>query len=231
MMKGFGGFPPRGKLIKLPGLFFSELLPQIDDLAEMKVTLYCFWRLGHKDGPAAYVWEQEISADGVFMGGLGASESEQLDALRSGLERAAARGTLIRAEALLKGKAEALYFINTDRGRAMAQGLAEGKWQPDDKPNVLIDLRVERPTIFSLYEQNIGPLTPMISENLRDFETTYPAGWLEEAIGIAVARNKRSLAYIEGILKRWQTEGRAGDDQPRDGSRFLSGKYRDEINY
>lgn len=231
-MQGFGGFPPKSKLIKLPAAFFSDLLPQIDDLAEMKVTLYCFWRLQQKDGQAAYVWEREIASDEVFMAGLGAGQSEQASALQGGLERAVARGALLKADVVRGGKTEALYFVNTERGRAMAQGIAEGKWQPDDEPNLLLDLRMERPTIFTLYEQNIGPLTPMISENLRDFEATYPAGWLEEAIGIAVARNKRSLKYIEGILKRWQTEGRAGDeDQPQNGSRFLSGKYRDEINH
>jgi DnaD/phage-associated family protein len=230
-MKGFGGFPPKGRLIKLPGMFFSDLLPQIDNLAEIKVTLYCFWRLQQKDGQAVYVWEREIATDEVFMAGLGSSASDQMTALHDGLERAAARGALIKAEVSRGQKTEVIYFINTERGRAMAQGIFDGQWTPDDEPNTLLDMRVERPTIFTLYEQNIGPLTPMISENLRDFESSYPAGWLEEAIGIAVTRNKRNLKYIEGILKRWQTEGRAEDGGPKDGSRFLSGKYRDEINY
>jgi DnaD/phage-associated family protein len=230
-MKGFGGFPPKGRLIRVPGMFFSDLLPQIDSLAEIKVTLYCFWRLQQKDGQAAYVWEREITSDEIFMAGLGATGGDQLVALQDGLERAVARGALIKAEASRNQKSETLYFINTERGRAMAQGIADGQWLPEDEPNTMLDMRVERPTIFTLYEQNIGPLTPMISENLRDFETSYPSGWLEEAIEIAVTRNKRSLKYIEGILKRWQTEGRAEDGQPKDGSRFLSGKYRDEINY
>jgi DNA replication protein len=230
-MKGFAGFPRKGKLIQLPGMFFSDLLPEIDDLAEFKVTLYCFWRVQNKDGQALYVWDREISSDEIFMQGLGATDKERIEALQGGLERAVSRGTLIRAEVTRRGASQALYFINTERGRAMAQGIAEGKWQPDDEPDTRIDLRVERPTIFTLYEQNIAPLTPLISENLRDFEATYPAGWLEEAIGIAVVRNKRNLSYIEGILKRWQTEGRSADGQPKDGRRFLSGKYRDEINY
>ena len=230
-MKGFGGFPPKGRLIKVPGMFFSDLLPQIDDLAELKVTLYCFWRLQQKDGQAAYVWEREIASDEVFMDGLGSGEAEQAATLKAGLERAVARGALLKAEVIRGQKPEALYFVNTERGRAMAQGIADGQWEPDDQPNTMLDLRVERPTIFTLYEQNIGPMTPMIGENLRDFEATYPAGWIEEAIQIAVANNKRSLRYIEAILKRWQTEGRGDTFQAKDGSRFLSGKYRDEIDH
>jgi DnaD/phage-associated family protein len=230
-MKGFGGFPAKGRLIKIPGLFFSELLPVIDDVAEMKVTLYCFWRLQRKDEQTPYVWEREIVSDKVFSAGMGSSESDRLDALRRGLERATARGTLLKAEAQRKGKSEALYFMNTERGRAMAQGIADGKWQPEDDPSVLLDLRIERPNIFTLYEQNVGPLTPIISENLQEFEAVYSAAWVEEAIRIAAMQNKRSLKYIEAILKRWQTEGRTDSSVSKDVDYFLSSKYRDEINY
>src|SRR5262245_41635439 len=97
-MKGFGGFPPKGRLIKLPGMFFSDLLPQIDDLAEIKVTLYCFWRLQQKDGQAAYVWEREIASDEIFMAGLASTPTDQLTALHDALERAVARGAILKAE-------------------------------------------------------------------------------------------------------------------------------------
>lgn len=224
-MKGFAGFPAKGRLIKIPELFFGDLLPDIDHLAELKVTLYCFWRLQQKDSKIIHIWEQELASDEGLVSGLGG-----IEALHEGLDRATARGMLLRVEANRGGKAERLYFINTERGRAMAGGVASGKWQPDDDPNLLVDLRLSRPNIFTLYEQNIGPLTPLIAEHLNEFETTYPGGWIEEAIAIAVTHNKRHLKYIEAILKRWQSEGRGGEDQ-LGGGRFLSGKYRDEIEH
>ena len=40
-MKGFPGFPDgKQRLTAVPSLFFSDLLPIIDNLAELKVTLY-----------------------------------------------------------------------------------------------------------------------------------------------------------------------------------------------
>ena len=45
-MKGFPGFPDgKLKLTQIPNLFFSDLLPIIDDLGELKVKLYAFWAL------------------------------------------------------------------------------------------------------------------------------------------------------------------------------------------
>ena len=52
-MKGFPGFPSgKLRLTQVPNLFFSDLLPSIDNLAEMKVTLYAFWALAQKEGIA-----------------------------------------------------------------------------------------------------------------------------------------------------------------------------------
>jgi DnaD/phage-associated family protein len=61
--------------------------------------------------------------------------------------------------------------------------------------------------LFTIYEQNFGPLTPMIAETLQDAEKTYPAEWIENAMSEAVANNKRNWKYVEAILKRWQVDG------------------------
>ena len=79
------------------------------------------------------------------------------------------------------------------------------------------------PNIFSLYEANIGMLTPMIADDLREAESLYPASWIEDAFREAVEQNKRSWRYVERILERWSQEGK-GNGQPR---RYLkkSGRY------
>ena len=41
-----------------------------------------------------------------------------------------------------------------------------------------VQLQAERPTVFVLYEQNIGMLTPMIADELRDAERHFPADWI-----------------------------------------------------
>ena len=87
---------------------------------------------------------------------------------------------------------------------------------------------VIKPNIFKLYEENIGPLTPLIADALRDAEESYPEEWIEEAIRIAVANNVRRWNYIDRILTRWQEEGRDGTDRrnnQEDYRRYLKGEY------
>ena len=47
-MKQFDGFPARMEFTSIPNVFFSRLLPQIDDMAELKVTLHMFRLLYQK---------------------------------------------------------------------------------------------------------------------------------------------------------------------------------------
>ena len=62
------------------------------------------------------------------------------------------------------------------------------------------------------YEENIGIITPMIADELKDIVKTYPTGWLEEAIKRACGQNKRRLVYIKAILENWH---RGGDNQQK----------------
>ncbi|HMX74364.1 MAG TPA: DnaD domain protein, partial [Anaerolineales bacterium] len=86
----------------------------------------------------------------------------------------------------------------------------------------------ERSNLFKLYEENIGPLTPLVADVLKDAEEIYQAEWITEAIGLAVENNKRNWKYVEAILKRWKEEGRAEKQDRRndkkDGQQSLSRK-------
>lgn len=59
----------------------------------------------------------------------------------------------------------------------------------------------------SLYENNVGSLTGMMGEVLRDAVTEYGADWIDAAIQEAVKANVRRWSYVEAILDRWKTEG------------------------
>ncbi|HUV53030.1 MAG TPA: DnaD domain protein [Dehalococcoidia bacterium] len=61
--------------------------------------------------------------------------------------------------------------------------------------------------ISQLYEENIGQITPIVAERLKDIAERYPPGWFGEALNEAVARGARNLKYIEAILERWKVEG------------------------
>jgi DNA replication protein len=234
-MTGFNGFPPgKTHTTKIPNLFFSELLPAIDDLLELKLTLYCFWALQQQEGEFRYVLGREVLADRLFLDGIDRDPGQAAQQVRAAFERAVARGTLLHVTVEGVGGPEDLYLMNTVHGRNAVQAIQAGQFQPGDRDNP-VALVVERPNIYAVYEQNSGPLTPMIGDQLRDAEKDYPAQWIAEAIQLAVERNKRSWRYVVGILKRWQAEGKGSGlpEQPTqaDRYRYIQGELSDFIDY
>jgi DNA replication protein len=207
-MRPFKGFPAgKSGTIHVPNVFFSDLLALIDDLAELKLTIYCFWALQQREGKFRYVRLRDLLEDQMFLSGLHEDNTEAQTALHRALDAATARGTLLHVAVPGPHEDEHLYFMNTEKGRAAVEAMERGDWTPGTKDNP-VALIAERPNIFALYEQNIGPLTPMLSDILRDAEATYPAEWVEEAMRIAVEGNKRNWRYVEAILRRWVVEGK-----------------------
>jgi DnaD/phage-associated family protein len=232
---GFPGFPEgKQRVTPVPNPFFSELLPAIDSLTELKVTLYAFWALARKEGRFRYLTREEMAADEALLEGMGGRGRAAEAALDDGLERAVARGTLLRV-APQGGQGDALYFLNSPKGRAGVAAIERGDWRPTGEAGAPLELALERPNLFRLYEQNIGPLTPMIAETLRDAEETYPSSWIEEALRIAVENNVRKWRYVEAILEDWRTRGRDEREDLRDTEkarrRYVEGKFADFIEH
>jgi len=234
-MSPFAGFPSgKVRFTSIPAPFFSDLLPEIDQLGELKVTLYALWFLDRQEGPARYVTYQDFAKDQRLMKGLGTTTEAACDALKNGLERACQRGSLIRALAEGQDAEKALYFLNSPRGRAAVKAWQQGKWSPDQAAHLPASLDVERPNIFILYEQNIGPLTPMIAETLQQAEQEFAADWIEDAIQIAVENNVRRWRYIDAILRSWKEKGRHGPDRrnsEEDRRRYIEGEFADFIEH
>ena len=218
---GFVGFPDtKMKPVIVPDLFFSDLLPQMEDLGELKLTLHCFWLLNEQGGAAKFLRGDDLRGDETLLRSLHLNSNlrSPQQALEDALERTVARNTLLKLEIESEGegpdgksgvKVEDWYFINTPKGRQTLALVREGRLGelqaaiPDEAR-----LKVNRPNIFILYEQNIGMMTPLIADQLRDMEKSYPPDWIDEAFNLAVASNKRKLRYIQAILKRWETEGK-----------------------
>ena len=225
-MKEFQGFSEgKTSFTRIPDAFFSELLPYIDHLGELKVTLYALWQLDRMGGDFRYLTEQDFLEDELLMQGMGASPQETESALRESLAQAVQRGSLLRATVKLERELS-LYFFNTPRGRAAVESIQNGNWHPTNDPRLPVELGPERPNIYRLYEQNIGPMTPLLADTLQDAEEIYPADWLEEAFRIAVEKNVRNWRYIEGILRRWQETGYDGRKTGRDTEKSRS-QYAD----
>jgi DnaD/phage-associated family protein len=85
--------------------------------------------------------------------------------------------------------------------------------------------------VLTLYEQNIGLITPMLLEELREAEERYPPHWIADAIREAVRANARSWRYIKKVLERWAAHGRqdATDraERPINIEKYTNGTYGD----
>lgn len=230
-MKGFAGFPDGPvQMTPVPEPFFTELLSFIDHLGELKVTLYALWALGRQEGRFRCLSLGGMAGDQRLLAAMAPEGRDGAKRLAEALERAVSRGTLIMVHS--QQPEETYYFLNSSRGRAGADALAKGEWKPEGDFDPA-GLWVERPNIFTLYEQNIGPLSPIVADLLRDAETEYSDGWVEEAIRIAVAHNARSWKYISAILERWKKEGFAGRKAAPDADRrkYVEGDYADFIEH
>ncbi len=210
-MRGFPGFRQGPThLTPIPTEFFSEILPIIDDLAELKTILYVFWRLSQGEGDVRYVRLDDALADLRFLSGLGENPADQEEAARKAFARAAQRGILIEITVKRGGRQETWYFLNSPKGRAAVARLRKGDFRGliHDIDDVVVGLEKERPNIYILYEQNIGMVTPMLAEKLLQAEREYPEAWIRDAFSLAVERNKRSWSYIHSILRNWAQYGK-----------------------
>lgn len=207
-MTKFSGFPNGDySILHIPPMFFGELLPQIDDLAELKVILFCLWALPQKTEKPAYLTWDEFASHPPLLDGLCIlmPHLSPTEALQTALDKTVMRGVLLKITIALPQQAQTLYFLNTEKGREAVRRIQQGEWQPVGER---IQFLPEKPNIYKLYLENVGAITPMIADELKDAERDFDLAWIEEAISIAVKMNKRNIKYIRGILERWRREGK-----------------------
>lgn len=199
-MANFTGFTSNESFTPIPDTLF-HMLGEIKDLNELKLTLYVIWRIEHMEGAFRQICVSEIIEDEQFM------RSSSQEDVESGLTMAVERGILLE----VPHPDGVFYFLNSPRGRASAEAMRQGNWRASGRPSLPPR---EIPNIFKLYEENIGPLTPLIADTLKDAETEYTADWVADAIEHALKQNVRNWKYIDAILRRWKEEGR-GEKQNR----------------
>ena len=206
----------KADFISLPDSFFTQAVPKIQDLAELKVVLYVAYLILRKqDYPHAdiIVTYKELKAESCRL-------SAELDeeTLRQALDSAVEHGTLLHSTLNINGMLEDVYSLTAPMYRDR---------QP---PTRLPSPGGQAINVFALYEQNIGMITPIIAEELKEAEKLYPPQWIEEAFKEAVTLNKRSWKYIARILERWASEGKDSGEYKRDikkdgPDKYIKGRY------
>lgn len=203
---------------------FHGLMAKIDNVNELKVTLFCLWAFEQREASNGLHWLRRPDFDGVNAHVHGLDE----DAIDDGLDCAVLRGTLLRATVPAPdGQAEVFLYATPEAHAAVN---APGGFAARLDTGGHLDVLPPRPSVYKVYEDNIGPLTGLIGDALRDLVTDYGEAWLHDAIGAAVERNKRSLAYIKGILRGWRKDGKTHADptrHPTADEKSAAGRYAD----
>jgi len=207
-MPTFNGFTSSETFTAVPDSLLRDLLAEIEDADELRATLHAIWRIEHQEGPVRFLRRADF-------GGFA-----------SGVDKAVSRGTLLKVQ----NEAGEFFFLNSPRGRVSVEAIQSGRFDPSNVQNAP---PVERSNIFKLYEENIGALTPLIADMLREAEKEYPSMWFEEAFEIAVAKNARHWRFVEAVLKRWKEKGKDErkdqQDAVKDFERYTDGEFSEYL--
>ena len=203
----FKGFPRSVRYLPVPAPMFGPLLEQIKDASGFIITLRIIWMLQQKKGRLRYVSSEEVFGDKILSNALGSKE-----AIQNSINMVVKGGILLQ---IRRENASDAFMLNSESDREIASDIGS-IYQSNDQPADPWEIENTPPEIYSLYEQNIGILTPIMSEKLTEAENKYPGGRIKEAVAIAVEQNRRSWAYVSRILERWDMEGRdeSGDGKP-----------------
>jgi DnaD/phage-associated family protein len=201
------------QLVEVPEALLFEVVPTIRDMGELQLTLAFLRMTLESGGVGEPIAHEELLRDPATRHAFREEGTNRGPdgVIERSAELAVGRGTLIKlcvsdADA---GSERVWYYLHTLTNAATVKAITSGVepppralWLSATPPLVERD----RPTVFRLYEQNIGPLTPLIAQRLLDALEQYPQAWIEDAIGEAVSYNRRSWRYINRILENWQAE-------------------------
>jgi DNA replication protein len=230
-MKQFQGFASgKTRLVPIPSAFFTDVLPGVDDLNTLKVMLHIFRALDCQDGQVRFLRRKNLLQDEILLNGLVSPAEDKQAALIAALKNALDIGFILGEN----GETSDFLFLNSPLGRDALAALKSGKWKPEDRDGSSSPLPPAWPGIFKLYEENIGPITPMLADMLQEAEKNYPQSIIQYAFEEAVKQNARSWKYIDAILHNWQEKGSNGQnsrDPEKDRRKYIEGEYAEFINH
>ncbi|MCB2180160.1 DnaD domain protein [bacterium] len=236
--KGFASHPQH--LVSVPLEFFTELLPKIENGDTIKIILYAFRNIAESESQFPFLSLSNMKNDNIILRSFGSNPQEQGERLLQSLDEACVLEALLKAPSTSRDSSDTLYFINSPRGRAAIEAIQNGTFRYNPNEANPIQPQASPANIFSLYEENIGPITPILAETLTDLEKQFSAEWIAEAFQEAAKSNVRNLRYIEAILKNWQEAGKhvrtnrrssQKTTEEHDPERYTGGEFSEFIDH
>lgn len=196
-------------VVPVASRFFDEVLPGVADLQELKLILKVI-QLGSLR-PDRLVSLEDLTNPKVvrLVCGQGSPEPGEVRIGRV-MDRAVRDGFLLRFSQRNAGRRDFI-LLKTPQSERLVADLASGRAGPSsagaEEAEAHDDVTLFRSNVYAQYEQKIGVLTPLVAEQLREAERSYPRRWLDEAISRAAAHGRRSWPYVEAILIDWEQNG------------------------
>ncbi len=229
-MNDFKGFPDHMQFTPIPNMVFSTIAGKITDIIELKVLMHVFEIVYPKKGSVRYTSAAELASHPSLVQDL---KNPAREVLEKALEALAKKNILLKCDLVQEQIEQHIYFLNNAANQRIIEKInaLEIPIEGLEPAAAATPAAAPEADIFTLYEENVGMLTPLIADELREAQTHYPESWIKDAIKEAVSRNKRNWKYISSILERWSTEGKkdgAHRGSPKtntDPDKYVRGKY------
>ena len=215
----FQGFQDRSRYTPIPDVLINQISFELTR-DELILILIAFNLIYLKKGLPRYLTREELANHP----GLVNIPDQDLV-----IDKLVTIGFLLE---LKTSKGKKVYVINNSEGQKNFSQMRNGIFRFECNEALLPSQSTAVfPDIFTLYEQNIGLITPIVAEELKDALITYNEVWIRDAIKEAVSLNKRNWKYIRRILERWATEGKTelspngAYSQNTERDKYVQGRY------
>lgn len=203
---------PRGyRSTPIPNPLLADLLVEIADPDELRLTLRAVWALHQQKNFPPSVTMSDLTSDRTVAAMLGTAGDNLENRVCALLDQAAERGTLLK---IADRGGPDRYFLNTEPVRRVLSRQGVAPTSVDDAAETEADLETwqdlgaaaEPSLAVTAYEENIGHITPLVAEKISDAIDDYTELAVVEAIRTAAARDVRNWNYVAALLRRPQRE-------------------------
>ena len=207
----FEGFVPGARVVSVPAQFFTEVVPALDDLPDIVVTLFTMHAISVGRGRHHCARLSDLAASDALRTALMAHGGD--DVIVHAFRRAIVHGVLLAVET---DDSDALIFVNDEPGRRAYARVQAGHLPDMPRRSRLPHTGALPPNALDIdapafvYEHEIGLLSPAVTSAIDDACARYPEAWVTDAIREAALHNARSWAYVSGVLRGWERDGRNG---------------------
>lgn len=212
----------------MPSPVLASLLEEIHDIDELKIILRTIWKLhSKKAGTWRSITQSELCADRTVAAMLQTEGIELEKRVSKALSAATSKGVFL----VWKRSKDDEYLLNTEPNRRLVmRSSSPPKRQEPYAPETRQNLGPPPAEGLAIraYEENIGEITPMVAESIRDSLAFHTEQEIASAIRTAVEANARNWSYVAAVLKRMRerrAHGKHGQHSAKTGDDFIR-EYR-----